>query len=125
MARSLFALALIVFTFSQPAAVSARDAFKSGSKAYTVGMYSSAARQWLTLAEKGNRAAQYNIGRLFYYGKGVRRDRIEAYKWFLIASENGVNRGLEAIRMVEQRMTSREMAEGRVRAREWRRKKPS
>ena len=39
------------------------------------------------LADRGNRAAQCNIGRLSYYGKGIRRDRIEAYKWFFIAAK--------------------------------------
>jgi len=125
MARSLYALALIAFALSVTAPAQARDEFKRGSTAYTVGLYNSAARQWLTLVERGNRAAQYNVGRLFYYGKGVRRDRIEAYKWFFIASKNGVRRGDDAMRIAEQRMTSREIAEARVRAREWYRKNSS
>lgn len=125
MARSLYALVLVAFALSFTTQVHARDEFKRGSKAYTVGMYNSAARQWLSLAERGNRAAQYNIGRLFYYGRGVRRDRVEAYKWFFIASKNGVRRGDDAMRIAERRMTSREIAEARIRAREWYRRNSS
>ena len=125
MARSLYALVLIAFTLSFTAEAQARDEFKRGSTAYTVGLYNSAARQWLSLAERGNRAAQYNIGRLFYYGRGVRRDRIEAYKWFFIAAKNGVRRGDDAMRIAERRMTSREIAEARLRAREWYRRNAS
>ena len=80
MARSLYALVLVALVLSVSGPTQARDEFKRGSKAYTVSLHNSAARQWLALAERGNRAAQYNIGRLFYYGKGIRRDRIEAYK---------------------------------------------
>lgn len=125
MARSLYAFVLIAFAVSLTSPAQARDEFKRGSTAYTVGMYNSAARQWLALAERGNRAAQYNVGRLFYYGRGVSRDRIEAYKWFFIASKNGVRRGDDAMRIAERRMTSREIAEARIRAREWYRKNSS
>lgn len=119
MARSVYALVLVALVLSVSGPAQARDEFKRSSKAYTVGLYNSTARQWLALAERGNRAAQYNIGRLFYYGKGIRRDRIEAYKWFFITAKNGVRRGDDAMRIAERRMTSLEIAEARIRAREW------
>ncbi|MGB0632320.1 MAG: hypothetical protein ACPGRZ_16645 [Alphaproteobacteria bacterium] len=125
MARSLYAFTLIALAVSFTTPATARDEFKRGSTAYTVGMYNSAARQWLTLAEGGNRAAQYSIGRLFYYGRGVRRDRIEAYKWFFIASKNGVRRGDDAMRIAERHMTPSEIGEARIRAREWYRRNSS
>ena len=76
----LFAIALVAgLAAGIPA--NARDNFKTGSTAYSVGLYGSAARHWLTLAEKGHAPAQYNVGRMLYYGQGIRRDRVEAYKW--------------------------------------------
>jgi hypothetical protein len=54
-----------------------------------------------------------------------RIDRIEAYKWFFIESKNEVRCGDDAMRIAEQRMTSREVAEARVCAREWYRKNSS
>lgn len=96
------------------------DRFSTGSNAYATGFYSSAARHWLALADKGHGPAQYNIGRMHYYGQGVARDRIEAYKWFLLAQENGVERSHLAARMIEERMTKFEIVQATLRAREWR-----
>ena len=87
-----------------------------------MGLYGSAARHWLSLAGKGHTPAQYNVGRMFYYGKGVRRDQIEAYKWFLIARDNGVRRSAEATRILGERLLRHERVEAMVRARDWHRK---
>jgi TPR repeat protein len=105
---------------ASPAA--ARDNFKNGSSAYSVGLYNSAARHWMSLASKGHAPAQYNVGRMLFYGQGMRRDPIEAYKWFLIASENGVRRSAAAIRLVGDRMTRQEIVEATIRARDWHRR---
>jgi TPR repeat protein len=61
MRQSLFLVALLAgFATASPA--TARDNFRTGSTAYAVGLYGSAARHWLTLAEKGHPPAQYNVG---------------------------------------------------------------
>lgn len=114
---SLIAFAAAVIATATP--VSARDNFKSGSTAYTVGLYGSAARHWMALASKGHAPAQYNVGRMLYYGQGMRRDPIEAYKWFLIASKNGIRRSTAAAKIAAERMTQREIVEATVRARDW------
>lgn len=120
MVQRIFAIALIAgLAASSPA--TARDNFKTGSTAYSVGLYGSAARHWLTLAEKGHPPAQYNVGRMLYYGQGMRRDRIEAYKWFLIARDNGVRRSAEATRILGERLLRHERVEAMVRARDWQR----
>jgi TPR repeat protein len=117
--RLVFAVAACI-SVGLPAA--ARDNFKNGSSAYTVGLYNSAARHWMSLAAKGHAPAQYNVGRMLFYGQGMRRDPIEAYKWFLIASENGVRRSAAAIRLVGDRMTRREIVEATIRAHDWHRR---
>ena len=38
---------------------------------------------------------------MLYYGQRMRRDQIEAYKWFLIARDNGVRRSAEAARILD------------------------
>lgn len=120
MRASLLATALAgVLATAGP--VSAGDNFKTGSTAYSVGLYGSAARHWLTLAENGHAPAQYNVGRMLYYGQGMRRDRIEAYKWFLIARDNGVRRSADAARILGERMLRHERVEAMVRARDWQR----
>jgi uncharacterized protein len=121
MRTSLFAVALLAgFATAGPAA--AQDNFKTGSSAYAVGLYGSAARHWLALAEKGHPPAQYNVGRMFYYGQGMRRDQIESYKWFLIARDNGVRRSEEATRILGERLLRHERVEAMVRARDWQRR---
>jgi TPR repeat protein len=112
-------LALALAVFALPVPAFAGDTFAIGSNAYSTGFFGSAARHWLDLAERGHGPAQYNIGRMHYYGQGVSRDRIEAYKWFLIAGENGVERSHEAARILSDRMTSHEVAEATLRARDW------
>jgi uncharacterized protein len=121
MRQSLFIVALFA-GFVTASTATARDNFKTGSTAYAVGLYGSAARHWLALAEKGHPPAQYNVGRMFYYGQGMRRDRIEAYKWFLIARDNGVQRSEEATRILGERLLRHERVEAMARAREWQRR---
>lgn len=40
-------------------------------------------------AELGNVKAQYNLGRCYYLGHGVKQDSGEAEKWFRIAAKHG------------------------------------
>jgi TPR repeat protein len=40
-------------------------------------------------AEKGNMISQTRLGEMYYYGKGVPRDYVEAMKWLLKAAEQG------------------------------------
>ncbi|MEI6808717.1 MAG: SEL1-like repeat protein, partial [bacterium] len=42
-----------------------------------------------TEAEAGNASAQYEIGCRFYEGRGVKRDYVEALKWYRMAAEQG------------------------------------
>lgn len=44
---------------------------------------------YLRQAQDGDMDAQYNLGILFYNGKGMSRDLGEAARWFLLAAEQG------------------------------------
>ena len=46
-------------------------------------------RETLQAAERGNAAAQNNLGSMYYKGRGVRQDYAEAVKWFRQAAERG------------------------------------
>ena len=46
-------------------------------------------RETLQLAEQGNADAQYNLGVMYYNGRGVRQDYAEAVKWYRQAAEQG------------------------------------
>ena len=44
---------------------------------------------WLPLAEQGNANTQFNLGNMYYEGKGVKQDYAEAVKWYRKAAEQG------------------------------------
>jgi TPR repeat protein len=63
--------------------------FQAGMDAYDQNDYATAYREWLPLAEQGNAGAQFNLGWMYYQGKGVPEDRPEAAKWYRLAAEQG------------------------------------
>ncbi len=63
--------------------------FQAGMDAYDQNDYATAYREWLPLAEQGNAGAQFNLGWMYYQGKGVPEDRPEAVKWYRLAAEQG------------------------------------
>ena len=84
MKRSVAAVLLAVATL----AAGGGD-YESGRAAYERGNYAEALAQWLPLAERGHAEAQYGVGRLYYYGRGVDQDFAEAARWYLAAAEQG------------------------------------
>ena len=42
-----------------------------------------------TVAEQGNVAAQYNLGGMYYTGRGVPQNYAEAARWYQMAAEQG------------------------------------
>lgn len=83
----------IVFIFGGfalgPLSGSTWATLQEGHKAYKNGDYARAFKEWHPLAAKGEAIAQYNLGRLYYKGKGVTQDYSEAKKWYRLAAEQG------------------------------------
>ena len=61
--------------------------FIAGMAAFNRGDYETARDEWLPLAEGGLVEAQYNLGLLYYNGKGMEVDYEEALHWYLQAAE--------------------------------------
>lgn len=57
--------------------------------AYAAGDYETALRLWQPQAERGDVAAQFNLGVLYANGQGVQQDYDEAIKWYRMAAEQG------------------------------------
>ena len=53
------------------------------------GDFETALREWRPLAEQGDAAAQYRLGLLYAFGRGVPQDYAEAVKWYRLAAEQG------------------------------------
>jgi uncharacterized protein len=62
-------------------ALNAAD-FVAGVEAYQKGDYATALKEWRPLAEQGGSAAQFNLGLMYYDGKGVPQDYGQAAVWF-------------------------------------------
>ena len=66
--------------------------------------------KWYTLsAEQGNALAQYNLGRLYYLGKGVPENLVYAYMWAKQASSNGFEMGTELTELLTELMTENQI----------------
>jgi uncharacterized protein len=85
MRRYLLALALLVL----PVVPAAAQDFNSGVKAYERGDYAQALREWRPLAEQGGASAQFNVGQMYFLGRGVPQDYAQALKWHTLAAEQG------------------------------------
>jgi len=85
MRRQLFALAVLVLQ-ATPAA--AQD-LNNGVGAYERGDYTAALKEWLPLAEQGSASAQFNVGQLYFLGRGVPQDDAAALKWHTLAADKG------------------------------------
>ncbi len=73
-------------------------------------------------AEQGDRWAQFNASVMYYKGRGVPQDRVEAAKWWTLAMMEG-GAYAETIRpsveSAERKLTAEEIAEGKRRAATW------
>lgn len=106
---------------AQAQAPPSADPLQEGLRAYAQRNYVLALRYWGPLAQRGDAAAQYNVGRLYARGEGVGRDFAEAYKWFTLSAAGGRREGEQARQSIARSMTAVQMAEGMRRAEAWRR----
>lgn len=111
------ALVVCVFATAAPATANDLTDFQKGVDAYKSGDFALAFKHWRPLASDGDPAAQFNLGRMYYYGQTVAQDRIEAFKWFLIAKQGGVGQAGTAISAIRPLLNPDEAREAYRRAR--------
>ena len=77
-------------------------------------------------AEQGDAAAQYSLGRKYYYGEGVLQDYIQAHMWWNLAANAGdewdkelKEQAYDLLWCLEQEMTPAQIAEALRLASEW------
>ena len=63
--------------------------WQQGVDAFTRGDYETAFKEFLPLAEEGNTNAQFLLGGMYDYGRGVPENDQEALKWYKRAAEQG------------------------------------
>ena len=67
----------------------AKEGLLDGKLHYDNGNYRKAAQIFKEYAEQGNDLAQYQLGTMYYEGKGVAQDYRQAAKWWKKAAEQG------------------------------------
>jgi len=72
-----------------PKTIKLIDDENNAINAVKIGDYETAFKIWLPFAEKGDMVAQWNIGRLYYLGKGVTKDVDKAIYWYEKSAEQG------------------------------------
>jgi len=71
------------------------------------------------LAEKGNAAAQLIVGMMYFKGKGIEKNIIQADKWLLISEELGQEAGKKNRIFVERQMNSDQISKAHKLAKSW------
>jgi len=89
--------------------------YEDGKAAYARGDFAAAFRLWLPLAEGGNAEAQYDIGLMYYEGRGVPRDYVYvfAYRWFALAAAQGNEQAAHQRDFIARFMTPEQILEAR------------
>lgn len=63
--------------------------FSDGLTAFIKGDHAAALRVWTPLAKQGNREAQYHIGHMYQTGTGLKKDVMQAFRWYSLAASKG------------------------------------
>jgi len=88
--RRAFSVASIAACLAlAPAAAGAADS-RNGTAAYLRGDFDVAYREFQRAAETGDAVSQFNLGGMFFEGRGAERNMREAAYWFRKAAEQGV-----------------------------------
>ena len=64
--------------------------YDEGIAAFHAGNFATALSQWRPLAKQGHAKAQYRLGIMYEYGRGLGQNDVEALKWYRKAAEQGV-----------------------------------
>jgi TPR repeat protein len=62
---------------------------KKANKAYVDGDYETAHKELSSLAEDGHSEAQFTLGFMYHFGKGVAQNYAETAKWYRRAADQG------------------------------------
>ena len=81
------AIASTFLCFSNPSWASD---FERGYQAFVAGDFSQALKIWQPLARGGHAQAQYGLGAMYEYGRGLKPNDGEAAIWYRMAAEQGV-----------------------------------
>ena len=87
--RNVFLLCLLLGLVSSTSSGQTEAGYEEGLQAALAGDYRTAFREFSAAAEAGLDMAQYNLGILYFMGRGTSQDLEQAYFWTRKAAEQG------------------------------------
>ncbi len=108
-------LAVVVVFMAAPAWAD----FRAGAEAYERFDYATALKEWRSLAEQGDAAAQYNLGVMYREGQGVPQDDVQAHMWFNLSAAHGMESARTLRDKLAEKMTPAQLADAQRLALEW------
>ncbi len=91
----------------------------TGMEAYKKGDYVTALKEWRPLAEQGIARAQYNLGVMYFMGRGVPQDDVLAHMWLNLSAAPGNELARKIRDSLAEKMTPAQLDEAERLAREW------
>lgn len=82
---------------------SSAPSFDQGEKAFKTGDYKTAYQNLYPLAVDGRPDAQYAVGYMFYYGKGIAKNERIGESWIREAAVNGSSQAEQALELLTQK----------------------
>lgn len=94
---------LLFFSVSLNAATTARnDTCYQGLQAYTDGWYKKAADIFKKDAGKKNACSQFQLGLMYFYGHGLKKDTGKAKLWLKKSAANGFKKAQEQLDILKK-----------------------
>jgi TPR repeat protein len=81
----------------------------AGKADFAQGKYDVALKDLAPAAEQGDKEAQYALGYMYYYGKGVTQDIFKAQSWFQKSAQQGDVNAQKALKIVNQQIEEEKM----------------
>ena len=100
------------FLFTAASQTPAAD-YLDGVDAYNNGDYETALKEWKELAEKGNVAAQKDLGFMYSKGQGVALDYAQAFAWYTVAVSQGNEAARRSREIISEEMSQDKIARGK------------
>lgn len=119
MIKRLMLLAALALAPATPAAADYWGDFDTAIDAYANARYDQALDIFRPRAERGDDRAQYWLGIMYYEGKGVIRDNVNAYMWLSLAAERGNRAARLGREGIAGRMSASEIETARARVAAW------
>ena len=91
--------------------------YEEGKKAFHLGDFDTALREWRDAAEHGNFEAAFDIALMYNLGRGVPLDFVLAHMWYNLAAARGNSLAAEIRGLLSKKMTPAQIAEAERRAR--------